>query len=170
MIVGFSLDLLGGLGYALREGDSSAREGNRRDPLIGVGDDCTIVGFCLVPHRACWIRATASRTQMAMGIRCERTDSTVFSVELVNNRADGPCRKQVFSDLRLWLFPSNEGVPESTTMGPIGEAIVPKSAVRKDAAFVRSITTVDESIIARFSALIMVPEPVIGNCGPLIAL
>ena len=42
---------------------------------------------------------------MAMGIRCERDDSTVFSVELVNNRSDGPCRKQVFSDLRLWQLP-----------------------------------------------------------------
>ena len=55
-------------------------------------------------------------------------------------------------------------------MGPIGEAIVPQSAVREGAAFVRSITPVDESVIARFSALITVPEPVIGNCGPLIAL
>ena len=55
-------------------------------------------------------------------------------------------------------------------MGPIGEAILPQSAVHEGAAFVRSITTVDESIIARFSALITVPEPVIGNCGPLIAL
>ena len=55
-------------------------------------------------------------------------------------------------------------------MGPIGEAIIPQSAVREGAAFVRSITPVDESIIARFSALITVPQPVIGNCGPFIAL
>ena len=61
MIVGFSLDSLGGLGYAPKAGDSSTREGNRRDQLIGLGDDSTIVGFCLVPSRACWIRATASR-------------------------------------------------------------------------------------------------------------
>ena len=60
MIVGFSLDLLGGLRYAPKGGDSSPREGSCRDPLIGVGDDSTIVGFCLVPNRACWIRATAS--------------------------------------------------------------------------------------------------------------
>ena len=39
---------------------------------------------------------------MALGIRRERDDSTVFSVELVKKRADGPCRKQAFSDLRLW--------------------------------------------------------------------
>ena len=55
-------------------------------------------------------------------------------------------------------------------MGPIGEDIVPQSAVRVGAAFVRSITPVNESIIARFSALITVYEPAIGNCGPLIAL
>ena len=61
MIVGFSLDPLGGLGYAPKAGDSSTREGNRRDPLIGVGDNSTTVGFCLVPDRACLIRATASR-------------------------------------------------------------------------------------------------------------
>ena len=61
MIVGFSLDPLQGLGYAPKAGDSSTMEGNRRDPLIGVGDDSTIVGFCLVPDRACWIWATASR-------------------------------------------------------------------------------------------------------------
>ena len=55
-------------------------------------------------------------------------------------------------------------------MGPIGEAIVPGSGVRKGAAFVSPITPVVEWIIAGFSALITVPEPVIGNCGPLIAL
>ena len=44
MIVGFSLDPLGGLGYAPKAGDSSTSEGNRRDPLIGVGDDSTTVG------------------------------------------------------------------------------------------------------------------------------
>ena len=53
MIVGFSLDLLGGLGYAPNEGDSSSRRGVRCAPLIGVGDSCRIVGFCLVPDRAC---------------------------------------------------------------------------------------------------------------------
>ena len=46
-----------------------------------------------------------SRTQMAMGIRCERVDSTVLGFELVNNRADGPCRKQAPSDLELWQSP-----------------------------------------------------------------
>ena len=61
MIVGFSVYPLGGLGYAPKEGDSCIREGNRRDPLIGVGDGSTIVGFCLVSDRACCIRATASR-------------------------------------------------------------------------------------------------------------
>ena len=55
-------------------------------------------------------------------------------------------------------------------MGPIGEAIVPQSAVREGAAFVRSITLVDESITARFSALITVPVPGIGDCGPLSSL
>ena len=61
MIVGFNLDPLGGLGYAPKAGDSSTREGNCREPLIGVGDNTTVVGFCLVPDRVCWIRATASR-------------------------------------------------------------------------------------------------------------
>ena len=61
MIVGFSLDPLRGLGYAPKEGDSSTGEGNRRHPLIGVGDKSGIVGFCLSPDRAWWIRATASR-------------------------------------------------------------------------------------------------------------
>ena len=55
-------------------------------------------------------------------------------------------------------------------MGPIGEAIVPESGLCEGAAFVRSITLVDDSVIARFSALITVPEPVIGNCGPLSSL
>ena len=55
-------------------------------------------------------------------------------------------------------------------MRPVGEAIVPQPAVREGAAFVRSITRIDESIIARFSALITVAEPVIGNWGPLISL
>ena len=44
--------------------------------------------------------------------------------------------------------PSDGGVPESTTMGPIGEAIVHQSAVRQGAAFVHLITLVDGSIIA----------------------
>ena len=61
MIVELSLDLLGELGYAPQGEDSSTREDNRRDPLIGVGDDSTMAGFYLVPDRACWIRATASR-------------------------------------------------------------------------------------------------------------
>ena len=42
-------------------------------------------------------------------------------------------------------------------MGFIGEAIVPQSAVREGAALVRSIISVDESIVARFSALITRP-------------
>ena len=42
MIVGFSLDPLGGLGYAPKEEDSTTREENRRDPLMGVGYDSTI--------------------------------------------------------------------------------------------------------------------------------
>ena len=61
MIVQFSLDPLGELGQAPKEGDFSTREGNRHDPLIGVGDDSTTVGFCPVPDRVCWIRATASQ-------------------------------------------------------------------------------------------------------------
>ena len=61
MIIGFSLHPLGGLGYAPEEGDSSVREGNSRDPIIGVCDNSTIVGFCPVPDRACRIRATAPR-------------------------------------------------------------------------------------------------------------
>ena len=59
MIVGLSLDPLWGSVYASKEGDSSTREGNCRDALIGVGDNSAIVGFCLAPDRACWIRATA---------------------------------------------------------------------------------------------------------------
>ena len=55
-------------------------------------------------------------------------------------------------------------------MGPIGEAIVPHSAVRKAAAFIRSFTLVDDRVIARFSALVTVPQPVIGNCGALSSL
>ena len=55
-----------------------------------------------------------------------------FGVELVNNRADGPCRKQVLPDFGLWQPPMRLGVSESTTMGPIGEA------VREGAAFVCS--------------------------------
>ena len=47
------------IGFAPRKIYSSNREGKRRNLLIGVGDDSTIVGFCLVPDRACWIRATA---------------------------------------------------------------------------------------------------------------
>ena len=66
--------------------------------------------------------------------------------------------------------PSDGGVPESTTIEPIGEAIVPQSAVREGAALVRSITLVDGSIIARFSALIMGSVLGKGNCGPLSSL
>ena len=43
---------------------------------------------------------------------------------------------------------SDGGVTEWTTMGYIGEVIVPQSAVREVAAFVGSITLVDGSIIA----------------------
>ena len=83
---------------------------------------------------------------------------SVFGVELVNNRADGPCRKQVLT----WSSgnpPNNGGMSELTTMGPMGEAIVPQLAVREDAEFVRSITLVDGLIIARFSVLITVLVP-----------
>ena len=38
---------------------------------------------------------------MAVGVRCGWLDSTAFGIKLVNNRADGPCRKQVFPDLGL---------------------------------------------------------------------
>ena len=55
-------------------------------------------------------------------------------------------------------------------MGTIGEAIVPQSAVRERAAFLSSITPVDESTIAQFLVLVTVPEPVLGSCGPLISL
>ena len=55
-------------------------------------------------------------------------------------------------------------------MSPIDEAIVPQSAVREGSAFVRSINPVDESLTARFSALVTVLEPIIGDCGALIAL
>ena len=63
MIVGFGLDPLGGLGYTSKAGDSSIREGTRCDPLIGMHNDSIIVGFCLVPDRACCIRDTASRAR-----------------------------------------------------------------------------------------------------------
>ena len=85
---------------------------------------------------------------MTMGIRCERANSTVFGVELVNNRADGPCRKQIPPDRGSGNFPSDGGVSESTTTRPIGEALVLRSAAREGAAFVPSITLVVGSIIA----------------------
>ena len=107
---------------------------------------------------------------MVMAIRCERVDSTVFSVELVNKRADGPAAKRFLPTGGSGNPPSDGAVPELTTIGPIGEAMVPQLAVREGAVFVRSITVVDDSIIARFSALITVPGPVIGNCGPLSSL
>ena len=107
MIVGFSLDPLGGLGYAPKERDASTREGSRRDPHIGVGDNSTIMGVVPSPQQGLLDQGhgLTSLTQMAMGIRCEGVDSTAFGVELVNNRADGPCCKQVFSDLKLWQPP-----------------------------------------------------------------
>ena len=80
---------------------------------------------------------------MAMGIRCRRAYWTIFGVELVNTRADGPCLRWGSGNP-----PSEGGVSESTTMGPVGEAIVPQSAGGEGAAFVRSITLVDGSMIA----------------------
>ena len=55
------LDPLGGAGYGSTTRDSSTKDGNRHDPLIGAGDKSTIVGFCLLPNRASLIRATAFR-------------------------------------------------------------------------------------------------------------
>ena len=58
----------------------------------------------------------------------------------------------------------------SATMGPTGEAIVPQLAGREAAAFVGSITLVNDSIIARFLAVMMVPVPEKGSYGPLSSL
>ena len=55
-------------------------------------------------------------------------------------------------------------------IGPIGEAILPEPARREGAAFVRSITLIDGSIIARFSVLIMVPVPCEGNASQFTSL
>ena len=172
MIVGFSLGSLGGLEYAPKAQDSSTMGWKPPRCTHWSGRRFHHSGVLPNPRQGLLDQGhgLSSRTQMAMGIRREGEDLTVFSVELANNGADGPCRKQASSDLRLWQPPSDGGVPESTTIGPIGEAIVPESAVREGAAFVRSITPVDWSITSGFSALVTVPEPIIGNCGPLIAL
>ena len=82
----------------------------------------------------------------------------------------GPVANRFFLTWGSGNPPSDRGASEWTTMGPIEEAIVPQSAVREGAAFVRSITLADDSINARFSALINVPVPGKGNCGPLSSL
>ena len=107
---------------------------------------------------------------MAVGVRCGRADSTLFVVQLVDNRADWPCPKQVLPTWRACSHRNDGRVSESATMGPMGEAIVPVSVLREGAAFVRSITLVDGSIIAQFSSLITVPMPGKGNCVPLSSL
>ena len=76
----------------------------------------------------------------------------------------GPAANRFFLTWGSGNPPSEGGVPESTTMGPVGGAIVSQSAVREGAAFVRSITLVDGSIVARFWALITVFVPGKGNC------
>ena len=93
MIVGFSLDPPWGMECAPKEEDSFTREGNRRDPLIGVGNNSTVVGFCLVPDRACLIRATSSRPgrEWPWGSGVSELARRFLGVDLVNNRADGPC-------------------------------------------------------------------------------
>ena len=107
MIVGFSLDPLWGLGYAPNEGDSSTREVKPPRTTRWSGRRFHHSGVLPSPRQGLLDQGhyLSSQTQMAMGIRRERVDSMVFSVELVNNRADGPYRKQVFSDLRLWQPP-----------------------------------------------------------------
>ena len=172
MIVGFSLDPLGGLGYAPKEGDFSTRERNCRDPLIGVGDHSTIVGFCLVPDRACWIRATASRAGPRLpwesGVSGPTQQFSASSWSTIGLM--GAAANRFFLTWGFGNPPSDGGVPESSTRGPIGKTIVPQSAVCEGAAFVRSITLVDGSIIARLSALITVPVPGKGNCCPVDSL
>ena len=115
MTAGFSLDPLEGLGYAPREGGSSTREGPRREPLIGAGDDS---GVLPSPRQGLLDQGQGltSRTQTAMGIRCEPFDSTVFSVKLVNKRPDEPCRKQVPSDLSLWQLRRSQQVRFCTAL------------------------------------------------------
>ena len=107
---------------------------------------------------------------MAMGIGCRRADSTVFHVEWSTIGFMGPATNRFFLTWGSGNPPSDRQVSESTTMGPIGEVIVPQSAVRQGAVFVRSLLLVDGYIIARFSGLITVPVPGRGNCGPLSSL
>ena len=73
---GFTLDLLGGLGYVTKEGDSSTREGNCRHPLIGVGGRFHHSGVLPSPRQGLLDKGHGlmSRIQMALGIRCERVD------------------------------------------------------------------------------------------------
>ena len=165
MIVESSRDPLGRLGYDPKEGDLSTKEGNRRDPLIGVGDNSTRVGFCQVPDRACWIRATASPAEPGWP-----WGSGVGGPSWSTIRLMGTAENRLLLTWGSGNASSDGGVSEPTMMGPIDQANVLQSAVREDAAFVRSITLVDGSIIARFSALIMVFVHEKGNCGPLSSL
>ena len=71
----------------------------------------------------------------------------------------GPAANMFFWTWGCGNPPNDGGVSESTTMGPMGEAIVPQWATREGAAFVPSITPIDGSIIARFLVLMTVPVP-----------
>ena len=82
----------------------------------------------------------------------------------------GPAANRFFLTWGSGNPPSDGGVPESTPMGPVGEAIVPQSAVREGAALVRSMILVGGSIIAESSVLKTVPVPRTGDCGPLSSL
>ena len=151
--VGLNRDPLGGAG------ESSTREGNILDLLIGVGEECTIVRFCLVPNRDCWMKATAARASPKWlcgsgvdGPTRRFAASSWSTIGLIGPAANRFCLTWGSGNL-----PNDGGVSESTTMGPIGDAIVPGSAEREGAACVTSIRRITSSSTAQFLALVAVP-------------
>ena len=71
----------------------------------------------------------------------------------------GPAANRLFLTWGSGKPPINRGVSSLSGTGPIGEAIIPQSAAREDAAIVCSITLKDGSIISRFWVLISVLVP-----------
>ena len=137
-----------------------------------MGDNFTIVEFCLVPDRACWVRATASRAgpRWPWGSGVSRPAQRFLASGRSTIGLLGPAGIKFFLTWGSCNTPSNGGVSESTTMEPTGEAIVPQLAVREGAAFVCSITLVDGSVVARLSELITIPAHGKGNGDPLRSL